>query len=129
MPDCEVLLLYASDKPVGTSLWVSESVFDLLVGGGLRDAAQQEKMLRRIRFLCDSNLRLHMPDTVKKEYGKTYCIHLDQYRLVGFFDQSYRDFLCVEFFVKKTQKNDRRMNSVYRRVDRIREAGTWSRAN
>ncbi len=125
----EVLLLYAPDKPVGTSLWVSGEVFDLLVNGGLRDAVLQEKMLRRIRFLCDANLRVHMPDKVKKEYGKTYCIHLDHYRFVGFFDKSYRDFICLDFFIKKTQKNDSRMNAVYRRVDKIRETGTWSKAN
>lgn len=128
MAGVEVILLYAPDKPVGTSLWVSEGVFDLLVGGGLRDAVQREKMLRRLRFLCDANLRVHMPDKIKKEYGKTYCIHLDQYRFAGFFDRSYHDFICLEFFVKKTQRNDSRMNAVYRRVDRIRESGTWSKA-
>jgi hypothetical protein len=129
MPKTEAILLYVPDKPIGTSLWVSEGVYDLLVGGGLSDSVQREKMLRRLRFLCDSNLRIHMPDTVKKEYGKTYCIHLDQYRLVGFFDESYRDFICLDYFVKKTQKNDRRMNAVYRRIDQIREAGAWNKAN
>lgn len=125
MNKTEVVIFHAAETPIGTSLWISEKVFEFFTGDEISDVVKLEKMIRRIRFLCDANLRVHMPDTVKREYGKTYCIHLDQYRIVGFFDQSYRDFIAVDYFVKKTQKNDKRMNAIYKRVDQIREAGTW----
>lgn len=69
-----------------------------------------------------------MPDIIKRERGKIYCIHLDQFRIIGFFDQSYRDFIALEYFAKKTQKNDRRMNAAYKRVEQIREGRAWTKA-
>ncbi len=69
-----------------------------------------------------------MPETVKREYNKTFGIHVGQFRVVGFFDHGYQDFIAVDWFVKKTQQNDKRMNAIYEKVDRIRENEQWQKA-
>ena len=42
-----------------------------------------------------------MPEAVKRECGKTFGVHLNQMRLVGFFDDGYANFIAVDWFVKK----------------------------
>lgn len=128
MADIEVMLFLGTTTPVGTNFWASEKVIRLLAGvGEITDEKRLALYGRRLQLLCDANFRAYMPKIVKLEYGKTYGVHLEQYRLVGFFDQSYRDFVALEYFVKKRQRNDSRMNTVYQKVDSIREAGTWTK--
>ncbi len=117
-------------KPNGTELWASEEVLSLLSGdaGGL-DKAQRGLLVKRLQRYCGDGMRAFMPETVKRERNKTFGIHAGQFRIVGFFDRGYRDFIAIEWFVKKTQQNDRRMAAIYAKVDRIREAGTWIRRN
>ncbi len=84
-------------------------------------------------FALDGNepksyyFRLFMPDAIRRECGKTYGIHLGQFRLAGVFDQSCHDFIAIGCFTKKKQKNDQRMNHLYEKVDAIRETGQWTR--
>ena len=54
-------------------------------------------------------------------------LHIDQYRVVGFFDHGYSDFIALDWFIKKRQRNDSRMNAIYSKVDAIREAMSWIR--
>lgn len=68
-----------------------------------------------------------MPETVKREYNKTFGIHAGHFRIVGFFDHGYQDFIAIDWFVKKTQQNDKRMNAMYGKADRIREGGQWQK--
>ncbi len=128
MADIEVLLFLEATTAIGTNLWAAEKVIRLLSGAG---EITDERLLglygRRLQQLCDANFRAYMPKMVKREYGKTYGIHLERYRLAGFFDRSYRDFIALECFVKKKQRNDSRMNALYQKVDAVREAGTWTR--
>ncbi len=128
MPDVLVSLYTTPSEPTGTALWASLKVVKLFDDSKeIPDAKQRNILLRRLRIMCNGNLRVHMPDTVKREVGKTHCIHLDQYRIVGFFDASYRDFIAIDYFVKKKQRNDRRMTAIYEKVEQIREAGTWQK--
>ena len=109
----------------GTTLWASEDVFVWL--HGMRNADERRKHEGKLQFFCNSNFRLFMPDIIKREYGKTYGIHVGQCRVAGFFDQSYRDFIAIDCFVKKKQRNDQRMSAIYEKVDGIRETGLWTR--
>lgn len=128
MAKTDVILFTSAATPTGTNFWAADSVACLLTGDGeVRDVKQLDQFRRRLAMLCDANFRQYMPDMVKLEYGKTFCIHMEQYRIVGFFDQSYRDFIALDYFVKKTQKNGARMNAIYRKVDKIREAATWTK--
>ncbi len=128
MAGIEIMLYLEAVTPTGMNLWATEKIVRLLsCVGEITDAKQLALYGRKLQLLCDSNFRAYMPKIVKLEYGKVYDIHLQQYRLVGFFGRSYRDFIALEYFVKKTQRNDSRMNAIYRRVDDIREAGTWTR--
>ncbi len=129
MPPLAVWLFIEADGPTGTNVWASEKVIDLVNGEGeVTDEARLGLFARKLQGFCDANFRQYMPDIVKREFGKIYCVHLDQFRIIGFFDQSYRDFIALDYFAKKTQKNDQRMNAAYKRVDRIREGRTWTRA-
>lgn len=121
-----VLLAMPSSKPEGTTIWASEKVIGLIHGnaGGL-DAVLWGKFKAKLQSFCDANLKLFMPDAVKREYGKTFGVHVGQFRIVGFFGDGYKTFLAMDWFVKKTQRNDSRMNAIYRKVDSIREAGAW----
>lgn len=120
-----VMPMLFPDSPKGTTLWASESVFDWL--HGMRSADERRRHEGKLQFFCDSNFRLFMPETIKREHGKTYGIHVGQFRVAGFFDKSYQDFIAVDCFIKKKQRNDQRMNALYENVDRIREAGLWIR--
>jgi|GEM_PF-6794767 hypothetical protein len=126
MAAIEVMLYLEAGTPTGTNFWATEKIICLLSRVGEITTEKQLGLYgRKLQLLCDSNFRAYMPKIVKLEFGKTYGIHLDQYRLVGFFNQSYRDFIAVDYFIKKTQRNDARMNAIYRKVDGIREAKTW----
>jgi hypothetical protein len=128
MPNILVSLYFFPDEPIGTALWASLKVVKLFDDAKeISDSRQRNMLLHRLRILCNGNLRVHMPDTVKREAGKVYCIHLEQYRIVGFFDASYRDFIAVDYFVKKKQRNDKRMTTIYEKAEQIREAGTWQK--
>ncbi len=126
MPNMEVSLLIRPRTPAGTNLWATDKVAGLLLDDAIiTDVIKRKLAYRKARGMCDAGFRLHMPDAVKRECGKTYRIRIDQYRIVGFFDQDYHNFVAFDFFVKKTRRNDSRMNAMYRKVDAIREAGTW----
>lgn len=128
MAKIKTWLLIEAEEPAGTNLWASEKVIDLLNGGGeVTDEERLGLFARKLQSFCDANFRQYMPDIIKREFGKVYCIHLDQFRIAGFFDQSYRDFIAVDCFAKKTQKNDRRMNAAYKRADQIREEQAWTK--
>ncbi len=128
MTDIEVSLFIEAESSTGTNLWATERVVDLIVGDGeVTDAEKLSLYFRKLGNFCEANFRQYMPDIIKREYGKVYCIHLEHFRLVGFFDESYRDFICLDYFVKKTQKNDKRMNSTYKRIDQIRESKAWTK--
>ena len=128
MADLKVSLFIEAETPMGTNFWATEKVIDLVVGyGEVTDSERLALYFRKLQGLCYANFRQYMPDIIKREYGKVYCIHMDHFRLAGFFDQSYRDFVCLDYLVKKTQKNDRRMNATYRRIDQIRENKAWTK--
>lgn len=120
-----VMPMLFPNSPEGTTLWASEDVFAWL--HRMRNADERRRYEGKLQFFCDSNFRLFMPDIIKREHGKTYGIHVGQFRIAGFFDQSYRDFIAIESFVKKKQRNDRLMNAIYEKVDSIREGGLWIR--
>lgn len=128
MPNVLVSLYFSPSETVGTAFWASLKVVKLFDDSReISDAKRRSMLLRRLRILCNGNLRVHMPDTVKREVGKAYCIHLEQYRIVGFFDASYRDFIAIDYFVKKKQRNDKRMIAIYEKAEQVREAGTWQK--
>jgi hypothetical protein len=128
MVAADVLLYLESNVPAGTNLWATERIIRLLSGdGAITDPNRIGRFGVKLQMLCDANFQAYIPTIVKREFGKTYCIHLDQYRLVGFFHQGHEDFICLDYFVKKTQRNDRRMNAIYAKVDSIREAKAWTR--
>lgn len=129
MDKIEVTPFAIPESLTGTSVWASLRVLRLLdEDGDIRDATLRDMIVGKLLSFCEGNFRNFMPDAVKREYGKTFGVHLRQYRLVGFFDSGYSDFIALDFFQKKTQRNDRRMNAIYEKVDAIREAGTWVKA-
>lgn len=129
MPDVQVSLFIKAETPEGTNLWATEKVVDLVTGfGEVTDTERVSLYFRKLVEFCNANFRQYMPDIIKREYGKVYCIHLDHFRIVGFFDQSYRDFIAVDYFQKKKQKNDRRMNAIYKRAEQTRENASWTKS-
>lgn len=129
MERIEVVPFFIPESLGGTSVWASDKVLRLLdEDGDIRDEVVRHMLVGKLLSFCEGNFRNFMPDAVKREFGKTFGVHLRQYRLAGFFDRGYADFIALDFFQKKTQRNDRRMNAVYEKVDAIREAGTWVRA-
>ncbi len=129
MEKIKVTLFAAPAAPNGTTVWASAKVLRLLDDDGdIQDAALQAMLVGKLLSFCEGNFRNFMPDAVKRERGKTFGVHLRQYRLVGFFDRGYSDFIALDFFLKKTQRNDSRMNAIYEKVDAIREAGAWEKA-
>ena len=128
MANTPVLLYLEPDTQIGTNLWAAEKIIRLLSGvGEITDERLLALYGNKLQMFCDANFRAYIPKMIKMEFGKTYGIHLDHFRVVGFFDQSYRDFIALDYFTKKTQRNDSRMNATYRRVDGIREAKEWTR--
>lgn len=128
MPSIQVMIALRPQKPDGTTLWASEKVMELVLGiDGVIDRSQQDRAIRKLQHFCDGNFKVFLPETIKREFGKTFGVHLNQIRLVGFFDDGYENFIAVDWFVKKTQQNDRRMNAIYERVDKIRETGQWQK--
>ncbi len=123
-----VLLAMPSNKAEGTTIWASEKVIGLIHGNdaGL-DPVQWERLKGKLQSFCDANLKVFMPEAVKRECGKSFGVHVGQFRIAGFFDEGYRTFIAIDWFIKKTQRNDRRMNAIYKKVDSIREAGSWIR--
>jgi hypothetical protein len=128
MTSISAMIAMRPQKPDGTTLWASEKVMALLLGvDGVIDSSAQNRAIRKLQHFCDGNFRVFMPEAVKREHGKTFGVHLNQIRLVGFFDGGYVNFIAVDWFIKKTQQNDRRMNAIYEKVDKIREAGQWQK--
>ncbi|MDR1536158.1 MAG: hypothetical protein LBU64_13900 [Planctomycetota bacterium] len=128
MASLPVVAIIRPVRPGGTTLWASAKVMRLLAkGDGLIDQLQRDKSIRKLQHFCDGNFKLFMPAAVKREYGKTFGVHLNQIRLAGFFADGHADFIAMDWFIKKTQRNDGRMNLVYAKVDGIREAGQWRR--
>lgn len=129
MPDIQVSLFIKAGTPDGTNLWATEKVIDLVAGfGEITDTERVSLYFRKLVEFCNANFRQYMPDIIKREHGKVYCIHLDYFRIVGFFDQSYRDFIAVDYFQKKKQRNDRRMNAIYKRAEQARENTSWRKS-
>lgn len=126
MHQIQVIIALRPQKPGGTILWAGEKVMELILGiNGVVDRSQQNRAIRKLQHFCDGNFKVFLPETIKREFGKTFGVHLNQIRLVGFFDDGYENFIAVDWFVKKAQQNDRRMNAIYEKVDKIREAGQW----
>ena len=129
MSSMPVVIAMHSQKPDGTTLWASEKVMELILGiDGVIDRTQQNRAIRKLHHFCDGNFRTFMPEIVKREFNKTFGIHLNQIRLIGFFDNGYDNFIAIDWFVKKTQQNDKRMNAIYEKVDMVRETGQWQKA-
>lgn len=127
MENTAVVLLFSPETPDGTAVWANEKTVDMFLElSGEPGVPPLGRLEEKMRYYCNANFRLFMPNAVKLEYGKTYGIHIDQYRIAGFFHEGYGTFVALDWFVKKRRRNDRRMNEIYRRVDEIREAGTWT---
>lgn len=117
-----VALFLEPASPTGTALWIS-----VKAAGVIHAATEESLLVRKLTSFCEGNFQNFMPSAIKRECGKTFGIHLRQYRLVGFFDQGYEVFIALDCFIKKTQRNDSRMNTIYQKVESIREAGTWEK--
>lgn len=129
MPKAQVVIALRPKETDGTILWATEKVMALVLGvDGVIDTVQQDKAIRKLHHFCDANFKTYMPEAVKRESGKTFGVHLNNIRLVGFFDGGYENFIALDWFVKKRQQNDSRMNAIYEKVDKIREAGQWQKA-
>ena len=126
MEKLPVIALIEPETEDGTALWANRKVISMFLedSGGV-DVPPPGRLEVKVRQFCNHNFRIYLPNTIKLEYGKTYGVHVDQYRIVGFFDEGYGSFIALDWFVKKTQKNDRRMNAIYQKVDEIREAKAW----
>ncbi len=128
MPLVQVTIALRPRKPEGTTLWTSEKVMEFILGvDGVIDRSLQDRAIRKLQHFCDGNFKVFLPETVKREFGKTFAVHLGQIRLVGFFAGGYGDFIALDWFVKKIQQNDKRMKAMYEKVDGIREAGQWQK--
>lgn len=128
MDKIPVVILLRPGTPNGTTMWANRKVMSLfLERSGDIGAPPLGRLEEKARYFCDGNFKLFMPNAVKLEFGKTYGLHIDHYRIVGFFDHGYADFIALDWFIKKTQRNDRRMNAIYQKVDAIREARSWIR--
>lgn len=126
MEKIPVAILLQPATPEGTTLWANRKVMLLFIEhSGNIGTTPLGRLEEKARYFCNGNFRLFMPTAIKLEYGKTYGMHIDQYRIAGFFDEGYGNFIALDWFVKKRQKNDSRMNAIYREVDAIREAGLW----
>jgi hypothetical protein len=128
MDKIKVVPFAIPESSTGTSVWASDKVLRMLdEDGEIRDATLRHMIVGKLLSFCEGNFKTFMPDAVKREYGKTFGVHLRQYRLVGFFDEGYSIFIALDFFQKKTQRNDKRMNAIYENVDSIRETRTWQK--
>jgi hypothetical protein len=129
MSAIQVMIAMRPRNPGGTTVWANEKVMGLILNGdGVIDRIQQDRVIRKLQHFCDGNFKVFMPEMVKREFNKIFGVHLNQVRLVGFFDNGHVDFIALDWFMKKKQQNDQRMNAVYEKVDGIREAGQWQRA-
>lgn len=98
MPNAKVSLFIEAATPTGTNLWATEKVIDFVIGyGEVTDGERLALYFRKLRSFCDANFRQYMPEIIKREYGKVYCIHIEHFRFIGFFGQSYRDFICLDY--------------------------------
>ncbi|MCC8165258.1 MAG: hypothetical protein LIQ31_03690 [Planctomycetes bacterium] len=124
-----VIALIKPDTEDGTTLWANQKVISMFLEDSYGiDVPPPGRLEVKVRQFCNYNFRLYLPNTIKLEYGKTHGVHVSQYRIVGFFDNGYSNFIALDWFVKKTQRNDRRMNAIYKKVDDIREAKAWIKA-
>lgn len=128
MEKVPVAILLLPKTTDGTALWANSKVASLfLERSGEIGVPPLGRLEVKAQYFCDANFKLLMPAAVKLEFGKTYGLHIDQYRIAGFFDDGHKNFIALDWFVKKTQRNDRRMNAIYEKVDAIREAKSWIR--
>lgn len=126
MEKIPVTVLLCPKTADGTTLWANRRVASLfLERSGAIGVPPLGRLEEKAQYFCDANFKLLMPVAVKLEFGKTYGLHIDHYRIVGFFDEGHANFIALDWFVKKTQRNDRRMNALYEKVDAIREAKSW----
>lgn len=115
-------LFIAPHAKTGTAVWASARIAAIF-----RYAQDVDAITRKLASFCEGNFQNFMPEAVKRECGKTFGVHLRQYRLAGFFNQGYADFIAIDGFIKKTQRNDNRMQRIYEKVESIREAGAWEK--
>jgi delta 1-pyrroline-5-carboxylate dehydrogenase len=122
MEKVRVALFLSPKSPTGTAVWASAKVAEAFTG-----ASDKAVIIRKLASFSEGGLQTFMPDAVKRECGKTFGIHLRQYRLAGFFSRGYAEFIALDCFVKKTQRNDSRMTAIYEKIEAIREAETWEK--
>ncbi len=128
MEKIPVTVLLEPKTADGTIFWANHKVVSLfLERSGEIGVPPLGRLEQKAQYFCDANFKLLMPVAVKLEFGKTYGVHIDYYRIAGFFDGGHQNFIALDWFVKKTQRNDRRMNAIYEKVDAIREAKLWIR--
>lgn len=126
MEKTPVIDLIKPETDDGTTLWASRKVITMFLedSGGI-GVPPPGRLEVKVRQYCNNNFRLYLPNVIKLEHGKTYGVHVGQYRIAGFFDEGYDTFIAIDWFVKKKQKNDSRMSAIYEKVDEIREAKSW----
>lgn len=126
MVKISVTILLKPKTADGTTLWANRNVALLfLERSGEIGVPPLGRLEQKAQYFCDANFKLLMPVAVKLEFGKTYGLRIDQYRIAGFFDDGYQNFIALDWFEKKKQRNDSRMNAIYEKVDAIREAKSW----
>lgn len=71
---------------------------------------------------------LHSTTNFRLEDKKVYRLELiESTRIIGFFDGN--DFIAVDWYEKKKQKNDQRMNSAIAKANLIAENKTWKKGD
>jgi hypothetical protein len=122
MDKIPVGLFISPKSPTGTTVWASAKVAAVFKGN-----PDESILTRKLASFSECGFRNFMPDAVKRECGKTFGVHLRQYRLVGFFNRGYSEFIALDCFAKKSQRNDSRMNATYAKAESIRETELWEK--
>ncbi len=122
MENIQVALFIKPYAKTGTTIWASGKIAALF-----RDAQEVNAITRKLASFCEGNFQNFMPEAVKRECGKTFGIHLRQHRLAGFFNQGHSEFIAIDGFIKKTQRNDSRMQAIYEKVELVRENAKWEK--
>lgn len=128
MTGIPVIIFMVLEDENGTVIWATEKVIDLLTSGKvIRDATQRKLVFRWVKGMSDAGFNAYIPNIVKRKQGKTFGVHVGQYRIVGFFDS--HAFIMIDWFQKQKQRNDKLMTAIYEKVDAIRETGAWTKIN
>jgi hypothetical protein len=122
MDKVAVALFITPESSTGTTVWASAKVAAVF-----KDSSDVNIITRKLASFCEGGFRNFLPDSIKRECGKTFAVHLRQHRMVGFFNEGYTEFIALDCFAKKIQKNDSRMNAIYAKVESIREAESWEK--